>query len=353
MSNLLNHVYENSNLTFIKQLKVQSILNSYSFNVMNIEKVRSVYKIYSDKGLFCLKSIDKDEKKAMKGIKVMECLKSKGFDNTATPYCNSIGSYIVTFDKSSYYLTNWIDAKEINIKDSNQILKSSKLLAQFHKYANNLNLKEIKIKNCFGKWPSILNNKINFLYDIKEKLSLNVNIDSFDEVYIKDIDYYIKEAQLALDILKNSDYENLCKTYKKINQICHNSFYYQNILSDKYNNYYLIDLESCVYDIPARDISKFIMRVLDKKENLWNFELCKNILANYNSINTIGEKEYRIILSLIIFPYKYYKIGRKKYIKNKKWKEERFYRKLRKVNEANEAKKYFINEYIHYYNINL
>lgn len=353
MSYILKHVYDDSNMTFMEQIKTEKILSMYNLNIINIEKVRSVYKIHSDNGTFCLKEISKDEKKAMKSIKLIECLKDKGFHNIASPYCSNTGSYIVKTKESSYYLTDWIDAREVDFNDTKHIFESTKLLAEFHNKAKGFNLNDIKIKNHIGKWHTVFMNKINFLNDIKEKLLLNPSIRDFDKIYCSNIDYYIKEAQFAMHILKHSEYENISKFYSKVGQVCHNSFYYQNILSDINNNYYLIDLESCVYDMPLRDIGKFIIRIMDKKENLWNFQLCKDILASYNSVRAIGESEYKILLSLIIFPYKFYKIGRKKYIKRKKWKEDRFYRKLKKVNETQEEKKEFICKFINYYNINI
>lgn len=351
MDYILKHAYSDSNMTFINQIKIRKILDMYNLNILNTEKVRSVYKVYSDAGLFCLKEISKDEKKAMKSVKIMETLKNQGFDKVANPYSCSTGSYIAKTKDSSYYLTDWIDALEVNFDDAKHILESAKLLAEFHKNAYGLKFKDIKIKSYIREWPNIFSNKINFLNDIKEKLSLNVNIEPFDEVYLSNIDYYLNEAQFALNTLKHSEYEDICKYYGKNRQLCHNSFYYQNILVDKNNEYYLIDLESCVYDIPLRDIGKFIIRIMDKKENLWDFNLCKDILTNYNSIRTIRKNEYKVLLSIIAFPYKFYKLGRKKYMKRKKWKNERFYRKLKRINEARKEKKEFINKFIEYYDI--
>lgn len=353
MSFILKHIYDDSNMTFMEQIETKKILNMYNLDIKSIEKVRSAYKINTDNGLFCLKEISKDEKKAMKSIKLMEYLKVHGFENIASPYCNNTGSYTARTKDSAYYLTDWINAKEVSFNNTNHIIESAKLLAEFHNKAKGFDLDKIKIKNNFGKWPIIFMNKINLMNDIKERLILNSNIEDFDNIYCQNIDYYIKEAQFALHILKNSDYENINRFYSKTNQICHNSFYYQNILVDYNNNYYLIDLESCVYDMPIRDIGKFIIRIMDKKENLWNFQLCKDILVNYNDKRPIRENEYKVLLSLIIFPYKFYKIGRKKYIKRKKWKEERFFKKLKKVNYAREEKNEFIKQFINYYNINI
>lgn len=353
MNYILKHAYDDSNISYMEQNKVQKILNMYNLNIITVEKVRSVYKIYTDNGLFCLKEASNNRKKAMKSIKIIEHLKSQGFNNIANPYPSSIGSYFVKTKDSAYYLTDWIDAEEVNFSDNQHIIESSKLLAEFHKYAKGFKADDIKITNQIGKWPTIFSNKINFLNDIKEKLSLNQYIEDFDIMYQNSIDYFINEAQFSLHMLKHSEYESICKHYNKEQQICHNSFYYQNILVDKNNKYYLIDLESCVYDFPFRDIGKLIMRILDKKENLWNFQLCKDILNAYNSVKTIEENEYKAILPLIIFPYKFYKIGQKKYIKKKRWKNERFYRKLKRIIEYREKKEEFVNKFISYYNIKI
>ena len=351
MASNLTHIYKDSNITFLEQLELDKIVKQYALDVFKIQKIRSVYKIHTANGCYCLKKIGNGEKRALKSIDIMEYLKLKGFNNVATPFPNISGDMVIKRKNSTYYLTNWINADEVNFNISEHIIDSVGLLAEFHNKAKGYFSKKIKIKNNFGKLPKIFNNKLSLLNSFKSYLKNKDNKNDFDNIYYNNIDYYIKQAQQALDILRNSSYSKLCEEYKKEMFLCHNSFYYQNILKSKNNEYYIIDLESCLYDLPVIDLGKFIRRIMWRKSFLWDFDMCKALISKYDSIRRINDKEYEVLLSMLIFPYKFYRLGRKKYQKNKKWKEERYNNKLNKILEFREAKEDFIEKFIDNYSI--
>ena len=346
-------MYESSNMTFLEQFEAHRILENYDLCVTNVDRVRSAFKVTTNNGCFCLKKIGNGEKRAIKSIKIMEYLKEQGFNKVTSPFYTLSGEILINRKSSTYYLTNWLDAYEICFDNIKHICESAQLLAQFHNKAKGFRSKEIQIKSRIGKMPSLLNDKINFLIKVKEHLEQKTVKTDFDNLYYGGIDYYIHQAQYAANILKHSDYDMLCEKNKKELYICHDSFYYQNILMDESGNYFLIDLESCLYDLPLVDVSKFIRRIMTDKKSLWDFDLCKSMLLEYGNIRKIDEKEYKIILSMIAFPYKFYKIGKKKYLKNKKWKDERFNSKLKRILQYKENQEKFIEKYIKYYDIKL
>lgn len=351
--NCLKHIYESSTITFPEQIEVEKILKEYDLNIINIEKIRSVYKIDTYNGSYCLKRIGNGEKRAIKSISIMEYLRMKGFLKVTKPiYCIS-GNMIIQRKDSTYYLTDWINADEVDFNKLEQVLDSVVLLAEFHEKAKGFYSKRVKIKNNMGKMLRIYNDKLNLLSRLKENLEDKSDKSVFDTIYFENIDYYINQAQSAIDILKKSNYSKLCEERKKELYLCHDSFYYQNILKDEKNNYYMIDLESCIYDLPIVDLGKFMRRIMYRKNYLWDFDVFKLIISKYADIREINENEYKILLAMMVFPYKFYKLGRKKYIKKKKWKDERFLRKLNNILIAKDSKEIFIKKYIDNYAIKI
>ncbi len=353
MNLALKHIYESSNMVFLEQMEVNKILKNYDLNIIDVEKIRSIYMVAAEEGFYCLKKIGNGEKRAIKSISIMNHLKTQGFNKVTNPlYCSS-GEVLVKRKSSSYYLADWIDAAEVDFDNIGDIMESVRLLAEFHNKAKGFQTKIIKLESNIGKLPKLYNEKTYFLNNIKESLDRKSDKNSFDILYHENMDYYIHQAQLAANILKNSDYDRLCEKNKNELYICHDSFYYQNILKDEQNNYYLIDLESCLYDLPLVDLGKFLRRIMANKKYLWDFDLCRSMLFEYRNVRKLDEKEYKIILSMLVFPYKFYKLGRKKYLKKKKWKNERFLRKLNRILEYKEQKERFIESYIEYYDIKL
>lgn len=351
MVSSLAHIYKDSNITFIEQLEIDKILKQYALDVIDIQKKRSVYKIETTNGCYCLKKIGNGEKRAIKSIDIMEYLRMKGFNKVATPVRSVSGDMIVRMKNSTYYLTNWINAEEVDFNISENVIDSVALLAEFHNKVKGYYSKKIKIKNNIGKLPRIFNDKLSLLNNFKNHLKNKDNKNDFDNLYYSNIDYYINQAQQALNVLRNSNYSALCEEYKKEMYLCHDSFYYQNILKSRSNDYYIIDLESCLYDLPVIDLGKFIRRIMWRKSFLWDFDMCKLLISKYDSIRKISDKEHEVLLAMLMFPYKFYRLGRKKYHKNKKWKEERYNRKLNKILEFREAKEDFIEKFIENYSI--
>lgn len=347
----LRHVYKSSNITFPEQIEINKILRNYDLNIIGAEKIRSVYKIITQNGDYCLKKISNGEKRAIKSISIMEYLKIHGFNNVANPFYSITGEKIVKIKSSSYYITDWIDALEVDFDDPEHIIKSAQLLAEFHNKAKGFRTDTVKIRSNIGKLPHLYDGMTASLNRLKEKLDLKTDKDSFDNIYHSNIDYYINQAQYASSIIKHSGYNELCENCKREMYICHDSFYYQNILKDDSDNYFLIDLESCLYDLPLVDLGKFLRRIMSNKKSLWSFDLCKRIVYEYGCVRKMDEKEYKVLLAVLIFPYKFYKLGKKNYFKMKKWKKERFLKKLNKILEYRECKEKFIERYIKYYDI--
>ncbi|MDD4503464.1 MAG: hypothetical protein PHS15_01400, partial [Clostridiaceae bacterium] len=55
------------------------VLSHYDFHVDSVEKVRSAYKVFTDKGVFCLKRVSHGYRKAKKSYYLMKYLKEKGY----------------------------------------------------------------------------------------------------------------------------------------------------------------------------------------------------------------------------------------------------------------------------------
>lgn len=137
-------------------------------------------------------------------------------------------------------------------------------------------------------------------------------------------------AKEALSIIRNTNYINYNKNCISNKCIAHNSFYYQNILISSHGNYYLVDYDRIIYECKEYDIGKFIQRLMYRKHYGWDFNKADVLLNHYSNINPIDKTGYNIILALIIFPHKFWKLGDKKFNKNKSLDEYYFFKRLKK-----------------------
>lgn len=343
-----------SNISQSEIIMLAEVLKHYDFRVSSVDKVRSAYKVCTDKGAFCLKRVSHGYRKAKKSYYILEHLQEKGFDSVADYYNTKGGRALIKYKDAAFYLTNWIDGREADFSDISEILRCSELLAQFHNYGKDFKApKHIKIRSQSKKWKKTFSKYRDQMGEFRaaiDKLKLK---SEFDYTYRSCIDYYYRQAELAVMILERSGYNELCDFYENENNICHDSFYYQNILVDKDNKLYIVDLESCQYDIPMSDLGKFIRRILSKKKFKWDFDLCRRIIESYCRVRPMTREEYTILLAMLVFPHKFWKLGRKRYVKNKKWEERKYRKKLKRLIKQKEFKREFIYCYINFYDLNI
>ncbi|HYE83802.1 MAG TPA: CotS family spore coat protein [Clostridia bacterium] len=333
---------------------ISEVLKHYDFYVDSVDKVRSAYKICTSKGIFCLKRVSHGYKKAKKSFFIAKYLKDKCFDNLAEYYYTKEGKALVKQRDAAFYLTYWIDGREASFKNKEEILRCSEFLAYFHNMAKDFEEpKHVKVRSHVNKWGKSFAKCRDELEGCKEYIDKMKLKAEFDYIYRSNIDHFHKEAEFALKILEHSRYNELCDYYKNECYICHDSFYYQNIIIDREDRLYIVDMESCQYDIPVSDLGKLIRRVLSKKRFKWDFDLCRRMIESYCRVRPMAREEYELLLAMLVFPHKFWKLGRKRYVKGKKWSEEKYRKKLRRLLREGQYKREFIYCYINFYDLDL
>jgi len=333
---------------------LDDILRCYDFSTASVERVRSAYKVCTEKGDFCLKRVSHGYVKAKKSFYIVQHLKENGCDNLAEYYTAKDGKALIKRKDAAFYLTNWIEGRETSFSNPEEILKCSALLAYFHNMAKGFKTpKHVKMKSHTQEWIKSFKKYIGEMEGFKKHIDRLKLKSQFDYAYRDSIDIFLKEAEYSVHILEHSNYNALCGYYISEGYVCHDSFYYQNILVDKNDRLYIVDLESCQYDIPVSDLGKLIRRVLSKKHFRWDFDFCRRIIEEYCKVRPLAKEEYEILLSILIFPHKFWRLGRKRYVRNKKWNEDEYGKKLRRLHKERQYKREFIYCYIKFYGLEL
>ncbi|KRQ87032.1 Spore coat protein S [Caloramator mitchellensis] len=330
--------------------KISKILkNHYNLVPTEIEKVRSVYRITTDKGKYCLKEFKHNDKKAIIGFYLTKHLQENGFNGIAEYYKTKSDLECIKEHGRYYYLTSWIDGRECNFENFDELKSSLELLADFHQKAKGFYLSKVKINSNYNKWQKKLNLMIEDLKLFKKIILQKRVKTSFDIKYFDMVDYYLNIANKALEKFKSTAYTKVCDKAREQKFICHDSFYYQNLLIDKNDKLYLIDLDSIVYDIPIYDLAKFLRRTLNKSLFYWDFGITEKLIRFYEKNRHIEDEEYEIMLGFLMIPHRFWKIGRKRYFKHKEWSEEKYNKKLEKEIRLKDKREEFFDKFKNYF----
>lgn len=331
---------------------LEKILENYDIEYKSIEKVRSAYKISDGNASYCLKMLGRGYKRAHKSYFLSNALCEKGFDNVAPYVFTKDEEYLIKYKKSSFYLTKWIDGREVNFKDLEDILDSAKFLAHFHNSAKNLEIpKGVKIRDRHNNWLEHFNTHIEAVKGFVDKIERRSKSAGFDLIFRNNFQIFMEEAQFAVELLSTKEAKNAFDMAEREKYICHDSFYYQNILRDREGKLYLVDLESSLLDCPMSDLGKLIRRILCKSKFKWDFDLCRRMIDAYDSVRPISHEELYPLLAMLAFPHKYWKFGKKRYLKKKEWTEAEYQNKLKKVIALQEYKHEMISNFVLFYGI--
>jgi len=323
------------------------VMHRYNLELVSAEKVRSAYKIITNSGNFCLKRMKHGRNKVKNGCILTEELRLNKFINTAQYFRTKDGAFSVSYKKNIFYLTEWLEGVESNLTNIDEAVNCTKLLAQFHNSSNKIDHSKINVPNNLKNWPKIFLSNLNDLEKFK-KIIINKRIkNEFDLLFLENIDNFYNRGMAAINMLNKSEYYKFSKVASEKKIICHNSFYYQNIIK-RNGEYFIIDLDSIMIDLQISDLGKFIRRLMFKKTYGWNFAFAKALIDAYNSTNKLSKEDLEIMLALIIFPHKFWKLGKKRYIKQKNWSETKYLHKLNKITSHNENQEKFFYDYLNF-----
>lgn len=346
---LLTAEIKGENLKYKEIQIIQKVLEHYNFDILHIEKIRSVYKLETSTGNICLKQMKHGGDKCKNGYILSEELIKNGYHHVVKYLKTKDSKIYVKYKKYYFYATEWINGRECNMDDINEAVKCSKLLADFHIAASETCKNSLKLKNNIKNWPQIFNDNLNEIISFRKKISTKKIRDEFDILYLSYIDDFYQRGVLALDYLKQSNYYYVAKNTDTDKAICHNSFYYQNIM-EAGGEYFIIDLDSLIIDLQVNDLGKFIRRLMYKKDYQWDFEKARIIIEAYSSVNNLTKEDLEIMLAIIMFPHKFWKLGKKKYIKNKNWSTQKYIHKLKRLIKYFDNQQIFFKEYIEFTN---
>lgn len=341
----------NNNISRAEQKKLLELLEHYNIIPDNIIKESEHYIINTKEGIYCLKKIRDNRRKALKGLKLSYYLAQCGFNNIPGYIKTRNNNELLKYNNTFYYLSNWIDGRECSYSNFTDIKNIASMLAKFHLKSQGFHNKYVETDFKTFNWSSRLikyEKTFNTIGDIIKSKKIKT---MFDILYIKSIEFFESQLELSLKLLNESNYNRILQSSQLKYTICIDDFNFKNIILGNNNNYYFTCLDNVKYNMNVFDLSKFIKKTLFKDEYAWDFTYAKDIIDNYNIINPLSRDELNILLSLIIFPKAFYKLGKRRYLKKKSWGEDKYLKHLYKVTKYMDKQSTFVEEYMNYYSI--
>lgn len=320
------------------------LFEAMGVKIRQIIPVRSVYRIVTDKGFFCLKKLRFPMEDMNFIFEAVEHLRNRGFTNTFSIVKQSNGENFISFQDEKYFLTEWIDGRECDFLNPVDIDAAIEVLAGMHNAAEGF-----KPAVCpsdryyYGKWPENFKARMEEMRLMKEQVLAKPEKSDIDKIYLDYVDMCMKDAEEALRLLGRTGYQELSDAAEGKGGFIHHDFAHHNILHTFDGRTYVVDFDYSIMDIRMHDVGSLILR--NMKKCGWDTDKALEILESYDRRNPIGREELRVLAPFFLFPQDFWMISRQYYIERKDWDEEDYVDKMNTKSEYTLMRRKFIEEF--------
>ncbi|MBR5598205.1 MAG: CotS family spore coat protein [Lachnospiraceae bacterium] len=296
--------------------KALAVLEKYDIEVLRSWKGRSAILCETKTGIKILKEYKGSEKRLLVQQKLLEKIEENGFIGKEKILCSKEGELIVKDEEmNSYYLKEYKDGKECNLKDSQEIGNAVSQMAKLHKSMVFCELSEEEGLPVFSLVEEF-EKHTKELRKVKKYLKTKRQKDDFEYYLYQNFNLFLEKAEKVLEEVKQrSSLFSLDKERKK-GMFCHGDMQHHNVLMN-HGEVYFINFEKFIIDDSMRDLSLFLRKTMEK--NNWSQELGSYILQTYQKENAITEEQKLQIYYRLFYPEKFWKITNFYFNSSKSW----------------------------------
>lgn len=333
----------------INMMREFEIERQFDIKIESIKPSRGVYILKTDQGMRCLKKINYGTQKLLFVYGAKEHLINNGFKNVDKYFLSLEGNPYAVVNEDIYTLSEWIEGKECDFRNKEEIVKAAKNLANLHICSKGYEPPEnSKLKTDLGRWSHLMEKRVKSFEKMREMSRKKGARGKFDLNYFKSVEFYKELGFKAMEVLGNSKYLELCQKAEDEKGFCHHDYTYHNIVIDKDDVYNVIDFDYCKREVRAYDISAFLIKVLKRVD--WEIEYAELIIDAYNEISTLEEEEYMVLYAFLIFPQRYWRLSNRYYYNEVNWPLNTFNNKMEELIAEQENYMNFLELFKNRYN---
>lgn len=315
------------------------VFDKYGLVVENLNPVRSVYILATNKGNKILKKIDYSIEEVEFVSDVIKYIK-KRFSRIMDFEENKDKKIYTEFNGKTYCIMNMVEGRECDYNNSYDIILASKALGELHRASEGFRT-NYESKKLNGKAINTFMKKKQQLEIFSKIAQIHENKSEFDMLFLENVDYFLNQADKSINQLEKSSYYKLSGEEDKI-AICHHDLAHHNIII-KDSEAYFVDFDYAMVDLKVHDICNLINKVI--KNFNYDIEKADTILESYSSENTIDAREMQVLYDMLLFPEDFYQISRDYYARRKDWEENTFFNRLKKKIVYEDDRKNFLNSF--------
>lgn len=312
--------------------RFKEVLEAYDFNIYNVSRTRGAFLLDTSQGIKLLKAVEGSEKRVLLENEITFWLTQHGFENVDSIVKNKEGVLVTTDAQGERYIVkNWFKGEGFDAKDKVRAVEAAGLLGQLHKILGEIEVSEELVKpepivTSIEKHTREMKRVRTYIRNKKQK-------NAFEAAIIENYSLFYEKALMAIEMLEKLDYEE--------KKITHGSYTYHNVLF-RNKEAAVVNFDKAAVGFQITDLYYFLRKLMEKND--WSVRLGEDIINEYSRFCPINEKQKKLLLLLLIYPEKYWKITNHYYNTKKCWIAGRSMEKLDAVCSQESKKSLFLRE---------
>ena len=268
--------------------KSLEVLKQYDFEVNRVLRGRGGMILNTDRGVKLFLECVKSDKYYERENDITRRVADSGFLWVDTYVQNSSGE-ILTPDEDGrrFYVKDWYEGKECNVRDLKDLCRAVQTLAQLHLVllevagefsgtTEEQNEKDVKAKALSGiEAGGETQLRLMYTRHMKE-LKLTGNYlknkkkkSEFEQLAYKNIGSFFSEAEKAVQLLAGPQFQERLSYAKKTGELCHGSYNYHNIIFSN-GNTAVTNFDKYKNECQISDLYQFMRKILEKYD--WDIQ---------------------------------------------------------------------------------
>jgi len=321
--------------------QLKPVLDNYGINVRKItvetlKGKKAVWWVDTDRSKYILKKVPVSRDRLIFLLSAISHLRVNGVNIPAIRATRD-NKLFMEHGGNIYILMEAVTCKAPSYTAANELSLIMQGMASFHRASRHYTPPpEAKTRAHLGEWEKSYTKMISDLEKYK-KLALLKKEKPFEQFYLANCDYFIKEGRVSLENLKKGPYSDWVAKVRREKNLCHQDFAAGNLGLTK-GKLYVFDIDSITFDLPARDLRKILNKVM-KKRGQWDVTMAIQMLKSYHQINRLSADEYSVLFTDLRFPHLFHGIS-SKYFENRAedWSDDKYLSRLREMAKVEKSK---------------
>lgn len=319
--------------------KVPAVLEKYDIEVLRSWKGRGTILCETKTGIKILKEYKGSKERLLAQKQLLEEIKKRGFYDIEEILLTKEGEILVQDEeKNSYYLKEYWEGKECNVKEYHEICTVTEQMARLHRsmelpeFVKEYHMEPHSLVKEFEKHNRELIKIRRYLKEKRQK-------SDFEYFLYQNFDRFLLKSERVLEEVKDN-----CKLLGEEEQavkgcLCHGDFQHHNTIFSG-DRAYIINFEKFALDSPMKDLCLFFRKMMEK--NNWSMELGQYVLQSYQKQKRMSEEEKYQLYYRLSYPEKFWKIANFYFNSPKTWIPPKNMEKLEKILKQEEQKFVFL-----------